>query len=769
MKRFSYLLLAILFLLPTVGVKAQTSASMGLNGAVESYEIDGGDYIGEYATFNPANKKLKSFQVYCVHAGSGWFEAFGKWLSFKVKGNRPTTIVNNELVGGGVYDNFETITYTFTYKYSGSKVVSVTEKEVVNCSMSGGFNLKTNRRNPPHRWKEVPRNFTTTYKYTKNDQFGNWIERRATCKGNSWTETREIVYNKEWLNKQTVIAEKKKIQSFEESDNLYGLNNYLQADLQPESKQYGQTAWNKLVLSPTITQKADSAHKYYDNALITSETQQKLSEAWSAYTFHQLKGNNDLDGLYNLSKDSIVARTVADSAQAYWNEQKWASVSGSNATYQQIADIANHPFAYKDKANEAWNRVQQLYFTNEVMRHTDFREVDADLAKALGGRKVFENAELRYRVEARRDSLRNAEIADYLAQSKQAQSEKDLEKAVSTAQHVLSIDPNNAAAISLSADNGYANLKKLKKQKSITDADYAQYVKQNPLGKYTSEIQDERAIVLAKQAHEARYLSFFDNQILRLPMSEKCVDKVNAYKKRTFNRINRGNFLHFGGEALIGYAMGPDLFEYGGGATIRFGWTLSPINVATGFNYVRHKTGTTTDKNFDALHPIYRGGIGYATMEVPLQLRWNLVHQYDFCLYLGAGAQFNINRKGRLEFHDELPETEEKYIPDNAILKKTNFVGYYSLGFDITEVVGLEFYVKHDLTSRFDKDYVRATYGVGSPVQLLPKAEKVQMDKNFSFGLKFKIYFDSFGKDPSKAAAKKMGKAVGKGLLNLQL
>lgn len=763
MKRFSYLLLAIHFLLPTVGVKAQTSASMGLNGVVESYEIDGGDYIGERATFNSANKRLTSFQVYCTSEDGGWSGEFGEWVSFNVKGNRPTAL-NRVLEFGGVCYRWTKLYFNFSYKYSGNKVISQTTKVTVK------DNLNPNCLVDLHRIAtHVEKNYTTTYKYTKNDQFGNWIERRATCKGNSWTETREIVYNKEWLNRQTAIAEKKKIQSFEESDNLYGLNNYLQSDLQPETKQYGQTAWNKLVLSPTITQKADSAHKYYDNALITSETQQKLSEAWSTYTFHQLKENNDFEGLYNLSKDSIVARTVADSVRAYWNEQKWVSVSGSDATYSQIADVATHPFAYEDKANEAWNRVQQLYFTNEVMRRTDFREVDADLAKTLGGRKVFENAELRYRVVVRRDSLRNAEIADYLAQSKQAQSAKNLEKAVGAAQHVLSIDSNNAAAISLSADNGYAYLKKLKKQNRITDADYAQYVKQNPLGKYTSEIQDERAIVLAKQAHEARYLGFFDDQILKLPMSEKGMDKVNAYKKRTYNRIHRGNFLHFGGEALIGYAMGPALFEYGGGATIRLGWTLSPINVATGFNYVRHKTGTPLDKDFDSQDPIYRGAIGYATMEVPLQLRWNMVHEPDFCLYLGAGAQYNINKKGRLEFHDEIPDTEKKYLSDNALLKKTNFVGYYSLGFDITDVVGFEFYVKHDLTSRFDKNYVRATYGAGSPMQLLPKAEKVQMNKNFSFGLKFKIYFDSFGKDPSKATAKKMGKAVGKGLLNLHL
>lgn len=587
----------------------------------------------------------------------------------------------------------------------------------------------------------VEKNYTTTYKYTKNDQFGNWIERRATCKGSSWTETREIVYNKEWLNKQTAIAEKKKIQSFEETDNLYGLNNYLQSDLQPESKQYGQTAWNKLVLSSSITQKADSAHKYYVNALITPETQQKLSEAWSAYTFHQLKENNDLDGLYNLSKDSIVARTVADSVRAYWNEQKWASVSGRDATYSQIADVATHPFAYKDKANEAWNRVQQLYFTHEVMRRTDFRDVDADLAKTLGGRKVFENAELLNRVAARRDSLRNAEIADYLAQSQQAQGEKDLRKAVGAAQHVLSIDPNNEAAITLSADNGYAYLKTLKKQHVITDTDYATYVSQNPRGKYTSEVQDERALVLAKQAHSDKNVDAFAN-IFRLPMSQDVLKKVNSYDKRTRTRSIRGNFLHLGVEGMAGYAFGPQLAEYGGGAYVRLGWKTAPINVVAGFDYVVHHATYVGDKNFDELNPIYRGAIDYKTMEVPLQLRWNVTHGVGV-FYLAAGAQYNLNRNGKLIFHEPLPDTGGKSLKDSQLLKKSNFVGYYSIGVETGGVVGFELYVKHDLTDRFDKNYVRSTYCDESrSVQLLEKSRKAQIDgKNWTVGLKMRIFY----------------------------
>lgn len=735
MKHFSYLLLALLFILPSMGVKAQTSASMGLNGVVESYEIDGGDCIGEYAEFNPANKKLKSFQLYCTSDGGGWSGEIAQWLSFNVKGNRPASL-NRVLEFGGACYRWTKVYFNFSYKYSGNKVVSQTTKVIVK------ENLNPNCWVDLHRIDtNVEKNYTTTYKYTKNDQFGNWIERRATCKGSSWTETREIVYNKEWLDKQTAIAEKKKIQSFEESDNLYGLSNYLQTYLQPESKAYGRTIWNKLVLSPSITQSTDSAHKYYADALITHETKQKLSEAWSIYTLSQLKAKNDYNGLYQFSQDSLATHVAADSARAYWNEGMWASVSGNNATYKQIAAVATHPFAYKDKANDAWNRVQQLYFTHEVMRRTDFREINADLIKTIGGRRVFENALLCGRVAARRDSLRNAEIADYLTQSKQAQSEQNYEGAVSAAQHVLGISPLNDEAITLSADNGYAFLKRLKKQHAITDMDYATYVRQNPRGKYTPEVQDERALVLAKQAHSDKNVDAFAN-IFRLPMSSDVLKKVNSYDKRTRTRSIRGNFLHLGVEGMAGYAFGPQLAEYGGGTYVRLGWKTAPINVVTGFDYVVHHATYVGDKHFDELNPIYRGAIDYKTMEVPLQLRWNVTHGVGV-FYLAAGAQYNLNRNGKLIFHEPLPDTGRKSLKDSQLLKKSNFVGYYSIGVETGGVVGFELYVKHDLTDRFDKNYVRSTYCDESrSVQLLEKSRKAQIDgKNWTVGLKMRIFY----------------------------
>lgn len=63
MKHFAYTTMLLLCL--TISkTKAQTSASMGLNGVVESYEISGkGNSYSEYARFNPDTKNLSTTQL----------------------------------------------------------------------------------------------------------------------------------------------------------------------------------------------------------------------------------------------------------------------------------------------------------------------------------------------------------------------------------------------------------------------------------------------------------------------------------------------------------------------------------------------------------------------------------------------------------------------------------------------------------------------------------------------------------------------------------
>ena len=129
-------------------------------------------------------------------------------------------------------------------------------------------------------------------------------------------------------------------------------------------------------------------------------------------------------------------------------------------------------------------------------------------------------------------------------------------------------------------------------------------------------------------------------------------------------------------------------------------------------------------------------------MEIPLQLRWNVTHGLNV-FYLAAGAQYDLNRKAKLIFHDPIPDTEEKSLKDSQLLKKSNFVGYYSIGYEASRVLGIELYVKHDLTDRFDKNYVRSTYCDEShSIQLLEKSRKAQIDgKNWTVGLKVRVFY----------------------------
>ena len=75
-------------------------------------------------------------------------------------------------------------------------------------------------------------------------------------------------------------------------------------------------------------------------------------------------------------------------------------------------------------------------------------------------------------------------------------------------------------------------------------------------------------------------------------------------------------------------------------------------------------------------------------MEIPLQLRWNVVHFTEFAFYLAAGAEYHLNKRGQMVYKD--PESQEKAnVKDGTLLKKSNIVGrvfkihdFFRHGFD---------------------------------------------------------------------------------------
>lgn len=734
MKHLKYLLLIVLSL---VGYKvdAQTSASMGLNGVVEEYETHSDYYGNEYASFDTKTKLLKIFKIYCTTSGAGWIEAFSDWISFKVSGNRPTTISRMLKQEGSCY-RWSKIYFNFTYKYSGNKVVSVTHKVITKDNLNPDCFYDHHMIDT-----QVDKNYTTTFKYTKYDKFGNWIERLATRNGNTWTQTRTIKYDEDWLKKQTIEIEKKQIAKYEKNNDIANLEAYLKGDLSAESKSYGLEIWNLMVCRDENLTNLDTIKKHAVCSDATVSTKAVLRQAWSSMKFQQLKANNNLDGLYLLAIDSLCTSEVADSAQAYWNEKKWASVSGVNASYQNIAKVATHPFAYPAQAKAGWRRVQQQYYDKVVLSHNDFREIERDYKDSIEGKRIFSDTDYAIQVTTRLDSLRNAEIATYLSKAQSASSEKNYSEAVEAAQHVLSINPIHPEAIELSAENGKHYLERLKKQKTLTDDAIVEYINQNPRGKYTWQMKDMRAIRLAKLAHSNKQKDEF-SRIRELPMSDEARKKVYDLSERTDNRMNRGNFLHFGAEATLGYGFGADMLEGGGGAYVRLGWTVAPINVTTGFTYTAHRNQTLTTSRKNEELGIISGAMDYSTMEIPLQLRWNVVHFTEFAFYLAAGAEYHLNKGGQMVYKD--PESQEKtHVKDGALLKKSNIVGYYSLGLELNHAIGMELYVKHDYTDRFNKDYVRQQYGAQSSGNLLlfNKAETSQLGKNWSFGVKMRIFY----------------------------
>lgn len=750
MKHFTYLLLIAIFLIG-YKAKAQTSASMGLNGVVEEYVITEYDDEGygdrEIAIFNPKTKRLTSFKRFCVIPGGGFFSDWGGWVSFNVKGNRPMSLSKFVHVPSvGDCPNNLGGTITLTYKYKGNLVSSLVYKCTTKDWLNGMYNFAKRRKDPGSYVYETG-TLLYKYTYTQYDYFGNWIERRCECfegsqRLESTIERRSITYNSKWAKAYYVKTEAKELAKYESKSDLSGLKDYLKDKrLENETKSAGKALWNKLMLGKNIIENTDTIRAYYADTLTTIATRQSIKQAWSSMKFQQLKASNNHNGLYFLAMDSLCTTEIADSARAYWNEKEWALVSDKNTSYQDIAKVAAHPFAYPAQAQAGWRRVQQQYYDKVVLSHNDFRDVERDYKATLEGKRIFSDIDYAKQVTTRLDSLRNAEISAYLSKAQSATSNKAYKEAVEASQHVLSINPNHPEAIDLSAENGKHYLEQLKKQKKLTDEVIKEYIDQNPFGKYTLQMKDMRAVRLAKLAHSNKQIGEFDS-IAKLPMSDEARKEVNSLSKRTDNRINRGNFLHFGAEASLGYGFGADMLDGGGGAYVRLGWTVSPINVTTGFTYTAHKNKTLATSRQNEEQGIINGAMDYSTMEIPLQLRWNFMRNTGIAFYLAAGAEYHLNKKGKMAYKD-LESREKAYVKDDALLKKNNFVGYYSFGLELQHTYGMELYVKHDYTDRFDKDYVRQQYGSQSASNLLlfNNAEKSQLGKNWSIGVKIRIFY----------------------------
>ena len=135
--------------------KAQTSASMGLNGVVESYEISGkGNSYSEYARFNPDTKKLVYYTI--------------DDENFRVKGNRPTSFSNKiDWNDPWDHDGENWRSYTHNFIYSGKLVSKYAYIRKIRYVVRFGSPL-WNR--PGDHWSKPHKILKTvcTYKYTKN-------------------------------------------------------------------------------------------------------------------------------------------------------------------------------------------------------------------------------------------------------------------------------------------------------------------------------------------------------------------------------------------------------------------------------------------------------------------------------------------------------------------------------------------------------------------------------------------------------------------------
>lgn len=702
--------------LQNVVAQHATSASMGLKGKVLSYTTISFDiYMSgrdlayyEYMKFDPEDGKVLEMELNGFEYDYSCFNFSGK-LGY-LRSNRLKKL-------DGSYYSVNNL-----FKYAKNGLPSEYIREIRN--KSTGWLWKTD--------------YHCVYSDYKFDEFGNWIGRKSRryvgrfdWYGTYSYEIREIDYEENWYHAEMVKLQRPQLTRLEKKMDLDGIRKFYQ-HCEPNFYDEIIHFWNKHIFD--ALKSLDELKSIANYNIATQSTKDEARSRWSKIMYENIVENYNPDKLYELAQDTLFTEVYQDSLRLYWNKMQWENVDIVN--YKKLAQLATHPYSFPDLSNKGWKRVQQLYWKTKVDTVRDFRHVKEFLQDSLCNKSVFGDSPYYVqRIDSLYNCLRMSEIDEYLARAKKAEKDGDLQQVIDASQHVLAIAPDHHEAVELSAEAAYSLISRLKKDGNVAVRDYTNYISSNPNGKYTPSMRDERAMIIAKQSYWKKDYEAFDS-IDKSELSKKIAKKVSILEDKTFNRQYRGNFFHIGvGAHFAGNLDGSGALHAGGGAFVRFGWTVSPVNVAIGANYmattlIGDSKSRTSDEEL-----LSKGVIGYRTFAVPVQLRWNVVHNPFMAFYIGAGMQFNFNiNKGCIRFaHDK-----DLTINDSEIIKKkTDVSGYYSLGYTMNRYCGFELFVLHDINSPFNKEYVQNNYG-----QMLKKGSvNGQLKSNIRMGISMYFFY----------------------------
>ena len=212
------------------------------------------------------------------------------------------------------------------------------------------------------------------------------------------------------------------------------------------------------------------------------------------------------------------------------------------------------------------------------------------------------------------------------------------------------------------------------------------------------------------------------------------------------------SLFHIGAEVSTDITGGLKASNYAVGGSILLGRPSQLFNIYAGALYTWHDGtwGSTTLEDVlivtkeDGSTVHYDDfGIKHTRIEIPVELRYNLIRTNHGCVYIGTGVSYNQMKAGKLyAFTEDYVDNwgNEVHIPNETILElsdgmnKSYLAARMSLGF---HVVGLNLstYLTYNLSSPYNLE------GTNDQLSEFPGYVQKQMSSKLTAGVKLGIFF----------------------------
>lgn len=212
------------------------------------------------------------------------------------------------------------------------------------------------------------------------------------------------------------------------------------------------------------------------------------------------------------------------------------------------------------------------------------------------------------------------------------------------------------------------------------------------------------------------------------------------------------SLFHIGAEVSTDITGGLKASNYAVGGSILLGRPSQLFNIYAGALYTWHD-GTWGSPTLEDVLIVTKEagstvhyddfGIKHTRIEIPVELRYNLIRTNHGCVYIGTGVSYNQMKAGKLyAFTEDYVDNwgNEVHIPNETILElsdgmnKSYLAARMSLGF---HVVGLNLstYLTYNLSSPYNLE------GTNDQLSEFPGYVQKQMSSKLTAGIKLGIFF----------------------------